>query len=90
MASMSQFLPLASVRRLLEQHKVDDRYKKRARNWLLFSYLLEPLRWYEQLRYRRRIRETQLYGDPVFLLGFGRSGTTHLHNLSIRTPNLGW
>ncbi|MCH7867816.1 MAG: sulfotransferase [Myxococcales bacterium] len=89
MASMSQFLPLASVRRLLEQHKVDDRYKKRARNWLLFSCLLEPLRWYEQLRYRRRIRETQLYGDPVFLLGFGRSGTTHLHNLFHQDPQFG-
>jgi hypothetical protein len=89
MSSMSQFLPLPAVRRLLKQHKVDARYAKRARSWMIFSCLLEPLRLYENLRYGRRIRNTQLEGDPVFLLGFGRSGTTHLHNLFHQDPRFG-
>jgi len=89
MSSMSQFLPLPAVRRLLAQHEVDARYAKRARSWMIFSALLEPFRLYEKLRYGRRIRNTELCGDPVFLLGFGRSGTTHLHNLFDQDPNFG-
>lgn len=89
MASMSQFLPRPAVRRLLAQHKVDPRYEKRARAWRRFTTLIEPLRWYENLRYGRKIRDTQLNGDPVFLLGFGRSGTTHLHNLFYQDPQFG-
>ncbi len=89
MSSMSQFLPLPAVRRLLRQHEVDARYAKRARSWLIFSALIEPLRWWENLRYGRRIRKTELNGAPVFLLGFGRSGTTHLHNLFHQDPQFG-
>jgi hypothetical protein len=89
MSSMSQFLPLPHVRRLLKQHKVDARYAKRARSWMIFSTLIEPLRLYEKLRYGRRMRDTRLNGDPVFLLGFGRSGTTHLHNLFHQDPQFG-
>ncbi len=89
MGSMSQFLPISAVRRLLKQHEVDPRYAKRARRWVIFSTLIEPLRWAEQLRYGRRIRKTELNGAPVFLLGFGRSGTTHLHNLFHQDPQFG-
>jgi hypothetical protein len=89
MSSMSQFLPLPAVRRLLKQHKVDPRYAKRARSWVIFSTLIEPLRWIENIRFGRQIRNTQLNGDPVFLLGFGRSGTTHLHNLFYQDPQFG-
>ena len=89
MSSMSQFLPLPSVRRLLREHEVDARYAKRARSWVIFSALLEPLRRYEQLRYGRRIHRTALNEDPIFLLGFGRSGTTHLHNLLFQDPRFG-
>ena len=89
MSSMSQFLPLPAVRRLLKQHKVDARYAKRARSWVIFSTLIEPLRWIENIRFGRQIRNTELNGDPVFLLGFGRSGTTHLHNLFYQDPQFG-
>ncbi|MFT5444181.1 MAG: hypothetical protein ACI8W3_003236 [Myxococcota bacterium] len=89
MGSMSQFLPLPAVKQLLKEHKVDARYEKRAKAWLSFSRMIEPLRWAENLFYGRKIRKTQLNGDPVFLLGFGRSGTTHLHNLFYQDPQFG-
>jgi hypothetical protein len=89
MGSLSQFLPRPAVKRLLRQHQVDERYKKRARSWLIFSTLIEPLRWYENLRWGRRLQNTKLNGDPLFLLGFGRSGTTHLHNLLFQDPQFG-
>ncbi|MCP4039093.1 MAG: sulfotransferase [bacterium] len=89
MASMSQFLPRPAVKRLLAQHAVDAKYEKRARAWKRFTTLIEPLRWIENLLYGRKIRKTRLNGDPVFLLGFGRSGTTHLHNLFYQDPQFG-
>ncbi len=35
----------------------------------------------ENLLHGRKIRETQLAGPPIFILGYWRSGTTLLHNL---------
>jgi len=81
MASASQFLPRPAVKRLLAEYPVDARYEKRARAWRKFTTMIEPLRWLENLIHGRKIRRTPLNGDPVFLIGFGRSGTTHLHNL---------
>ena len=89
MPSMSQFMPLPAARRLLAQHPVDARYAKRQKAWLTFMRLIEPLRWYENLRWGRRIRQTELAAPPVFLLGYGRSGTTHLHNLMWQDPQFG-
>jgi hypothetical protein len=89
MSSASQFLPISSVRKLLRQNDTDPRYRKRVRSQLIFSTLIEPLRWYERLRWGRRIRRTELAAPPLFLLGFGRSGTTHLHNMMWQDPQFG-
>jgi len=89
MASMSQFLPLPAARRLLAEHAVDERYLRRKKAWLSFLRMVEPLRWYENLRWGRKIRKTELAAPPLFLLGFGRSGTTHLHNLMWQDPQFG-
>lgn len=80
MPAISQFVPLPVLRQLLRENPVDERYRKRARSRLIFSAALEPLRWLENLRHGRKLRRTHVE-DPIFLLGFGRSGTTHLHNL---------
>lgn len=53
------------------------------------SAALEPLRWYEKLRYRRLLASTEIHPEPIFLLGYGRSGTTHLHNLLWRDRRFG-
>lgn len=89
MAPMAQFLPYSAARRLVREHEVDSRYQKRARSWLVFSALTEPLRWYEKLRWGRSVRATRIEEAPLFLLGFGRSGTTHLHNLMWQDSRFG-
>ncbi|MFG0289226.1 MAG: sulfotransferase family protein [Rhodopirellula sp. JB044] len=38
----------------------------------------------QNLVYRRRIREAELHGPPVFIIGHWRSGTTLLHELMVR------
>jgi len=90
MSAISQFMPLPALLRLLRRHGVDSRYRRRARSRLIFSALVEPLRWYERLRFGRRLRNTQIERDPIFLLGYGRSGTTHLHYLFWQDPRFGF
>jgi hypothetical protein len=87
--SMSQFLPYPEFRALLHDYPPDERYRKRAQSRLRFSMMIEPLRWLESLRYGRPLRQTRIVEPPVFLLGYGRSGTTHLHNLLFKTGRFG-
>jgi len=87
-SAISQFIPLPALLRLLRQYPVDARYRKRVRSRLLFSAAVEPLRWVERLRWGRRLRATRVEA-PLFLLGFGRSGTTHLHYLMWQDPQFG-
>lgn len=78
---MAQFLPLPELLRLRRRHAIDARHAKKLRAWMIFGALAEPVRWYEKLRYGPLMRRTRIDEPPIFLLGFGRSGTTHLHNL---------
>lgn len=81
MSAISQFLPYPALRALLRQHPVDAKYAKRRNSRMRFSAMLEPLRLWEKMRWGGKIRRTQITEAPVFLLGYGRSGTTHLHYL---------
>jgi len=87
--AIAQFTPLPVLWRLLRQHPVDARYRRRARRRVVASALVEPLRGWEALRFGRRLRRTRIHPEPLFLLGYGRSGTTHLHNLFWQDPQLG-
>ena len=40
----------------------------------------------QKLRYGRKLRETQLVGEPIFIVGHWRSGTTLLHEYMMRDP----
>ena len=44
----------------------------------------------ESLIYRKRIRETKIEKDPIFILGHWRSGTTYLQNVLSRDEQFGW
>lgn len=48
-----------------------------------------PVRWWERLRFDKKIRETEVK-SPVFILGHQRSGTTYLHYLLGRDPQFGY
>lgn len=75
-------LPLGDWLRVLRknQFSVDVPYWGRAAIITFGSVSNTILRWWELLRYARKIREAQ-HSPPLFILGIWRSGTTHLHNL---------
>lgn len=56
---------------------------------VLGSALAAPLGLVERLRHGRRIANTKIAEDPVFIIGHWRSGTTHLHNMMSQDPQLG-
>ena len=51
---------------------------------------LAPAAAAESLIYRKRIRETKIEKDPIFILGHWRSGTTYLQNVLSRDEQFGW
>ena len=50
---------------------------------------LAPAAAAESLIYRKRIRETKIEKDPIFILGHWRSGTTYLQNVLSRDEQFG-
>lgn len=58
--------------------------------WLLKTILLEPLRWIELLRFNQKIKKHQLQEDPIFILGFYRSGTSFMHQFLTQDHRLGY
>jgi hypothetical protein len=79
----------ASVRhvfRQLRHHSLDIKYAGRVAGTIIVGMILEPFRWWEELRWKRTIRRTNISKPPVFIIGFWRSGTTLLHNLLCQAP----
>ena len=69
---------------------VDRQYIPRYLGILAADSLFAPLRLWQSLAYGRRIRRTEIHPEPLFLLGFWRSGTTLLHNLLATDPRWGF
>lgn len=88
-SAMSQFIGLPSLLRLLKRGNVEKGYRGYVLSRLVFSACLEPFRWYENIRWRGVMNKTELTEPPLFLLGMGRSGTTHLHYLLNQDDSLG-
>ena len=78
------------VRLVREHGGVPPRYWGRLATILATSCVTAPLRIAEKLRYGRSVARTSIDRSPVFIQGFARSGTTHLHNLMGHDPNLGY
>ena len=88
-AAVARLVPLPTLIHLLRRYGVDRGYRRRALMRVAGTALLEPLRWYERLRFGKQIAATTVHPSPVFILGSGRSGTTHLHNLTWQDPQFG-
>ena len=78
------------ARLIREQGGVPPRYWGRLAGILATSVATAPLRAAERLRYGRLVARTAIDHAPVFIQGFARSGTTHLHNLMGHDPDLGY
>jgi len=58
--------------------------------WLLKTILFEPLRWIELAIQNKKVRQHKITTDPVFVLGFYRSGTSFLHQFMTQDDRLGY
>ena len=69
---------------------IPRRYWRRFAGILYTSTLTAPLRVAERLRYGHQVARTDITEPPVYIHGFARTGTTHLHNLLAHDPNFGY
>jgi hypothetical protein len=63
---------------------------KNLPSWMIKTILFEPLRWLELVLHNKRISRHIIKKDPVFILGFYRSGTSYLHTLLTKDDRLGY
>ena len=83
--------PLSVWFRLVRENEgVARPYWGRLARVILTSAALSPLRVAERVLFGRRVARTQVHPSPIFVHGFARTGTTHLHNLLAHDPDLGF
>lgn len=58
--------------------------------WIIKTVLFEPLRWVELAMQNRQIIQHTITKDPVFILGFYRSGTSYLHQFLTQDDRFGY
>ena len=81
---------LSLALRLGIRYGVDGRFIRRYLGILAADAIFAPLRFWQSAVYGGRIRRAALHPEPLFLLGFWRSGTTLLHNLLATDPRWGF
>jgi len=72
---------LSLALRLGLRYGVDRQFIPRYLGILAIDAAFAPFRFWQSVAYDRRIGRTEIHPEPIFLLGFWRSGTTLLHNL---------
>jgi hypothetical protein len=75
---------------LLKVNSVPFSYYWRVLAITLINLINLPFRTYERLRINSGIRKSSISKDPVFIIGHWRSGTTHLHNILSRDPQMAY
>lgn len=63
---------------------------KNVMSWLIKTVLLEPLRWMELATQLKKVRQHTIRQDPVFILGFYRSGTSYLQQFMSQDDRFGY
>ena len=82
--------PLTTWARLLRDNRgVSPPYFGKLLSILATSALFSPLRVWDRIRFAGRVARTTIDKPPVFIVGFPRSGTTHLHNLLLQDSQFG-
>ena len=78
------------LRLIADNGGVPPRYWGKLAKVLALSAMMTPLRVVERLRYGpSRMARVPIDEAPLYVHGFGRSGTTHLHNLLAQDPGFG-
>ena len=76
--------------RLKRSNPITKENKSQARFITVVSFVLAIPAFLEWLIFYRPIKNTKIKKDPVYIVGFWRSGTTFLQNLLTRDPQFAW
>lgn len=88
---MFTFAPPRVWLRLIGQNGgVKKRYWGKLARIMFTTAMASPLRLAERLLWSNRVARVTIDKPPLFVLGFARTGTTHLHNLLAQDPALGY
>lgn len=74
----------------LFKYKIDFRFIPRFLVMALVNIINWPFRSYERLIINPKLKKQASIANPIFILGHWRSGTTHLHNLLSKDPQMGY
>lgn len=58
--------------------------------WIVKTAAVEPLRWIELVKYNKKVESYKIERDPLFILGYYRSGTTYLQQMFMQDNRLGY
>ncbi len=75
---------------LVRNNVVSLRYYPRLLVITIINLINLPFRAYERLVINPRFSKIPIDEPPIFIIGHWRSGTTHLHNLLSKDPQLGY
>ena len=90
---MQHFFPLpffTFLKIIRENGGISARKVKNLFPWLLKTTAFEPLRWIELATKHRKVLQHQLPQDPIFVLGYYRSGTTYLQQFLLQDDRKGY
>ncbi len=78
------------ARLIFDNGGVPRRYWGKLASVLAISALTAPIRVAERVCYGpRRLTRVRIDPGPLYIQGFGRTGTTHLHNILAQDPGFG-
>ncbi len=83
--SLTQWLKV-----LLESGGIERKHWLRALWISTLTIAYAPLRFLEQVKFGKKIRNTEIKHPPIFIIGHWRSGTSYLHRLIAQDKNLGY
>jgi len=69
---------------------VDLKYFHRFLYAVILMIIVTPLRFYQKIRFHRKIKNTEIKEDPIFIIGHYRTGTTYLMTLMAYDKSKGY
>lgn len=75
---------------VLFKYRPGIKYLPRTLIYYFKFIVFEPFRLLEAILFEYKIRNYQWKEDPIFILGYYRSGTTHLQETLMRDPRIGY
>ncbi len=82
-------LPICVIIRMILKNGISFRGLRNLPPWMIKALVFEPLRWVE-LTFNRKIKKHEILKDPIFILGFYRSGTSYMHEFLTKDDRFGY